>query len=131
MRFNYLFSISLLFFLSSCGFGEPSITIVLESIPPYNTSKTAIYMSGNFNDWNPKDENYRLNWLGGEKFGMELQVPQDFADSLIEYKYTRGSWEKAELTKDGKDVPNRKLPFLQKSITALDQIGSWKISKIE
>ncbi|MFT5917123.1 MAG: hypothetical protein ACJAWV_001837 [Flammeovirgaceae bacterium] len=129
MRFKYIFSVSLLIFLASCGFGEPSITIVLESIAPYNTSKTPIYMMGNFNEWNPKDENYRLNWLGGEKFGLKLEISESFADSVIEYKYTRGSLENVEVAKDGTDIRNRKLPYLKKSLTALDQIGSWE--KIE
>ncbi len=96
VQFKY-FKFAFLLLLASCRFGEPSITIVVESIPPFNTSKTAIYMAGNFNDWNPKDEEYRLNWLGGEKFGMEFKIPKNFTDSLIEYKYTRGSWDKVEV----------------------------------
>ncbi|PPK85163.1 putative alpha/beta superfamily hydrolase [Neolewinella xylanilytica] len=64
-----------------------------------------VYVAGTFNNWNARDENYRM--LPGNEpgaytytfvFGEEV--------AYLEYKYTRGGWEAVELGADGASTEN-------------------------
>ncbi len=63
-----------------------------------------IYVAGNFNNWNPKDENYKLKPLGGSRKGV---VISNIAAGNYAFKFTRGSFEKVECTADGRDISDR------------------------
>src|ERR1700694_5995961 len=63
-----------------------------------------IYLSGNFNNWNPKDENYKLKPFGGTRRGI---VIKDLASGTYAFKFTRGSFEKVECAADGRDISDR------------------------
>ena len=65
-----------------------------------------IYVAGNFNSWNPKDENYKLKPLGG---GRKAVVISNVAAGNYAFKFTRGSFEKVECTADGRDISDRVL----------------------
>lgn len=65
-----------------------------------------IYLSGNFNNWNPKDENYKLKPFGGSRKGI---VIKDLASGTYAFKFTRGSFEKVECMADGRDINDRVL----------------------
>ena len=63
-----------------------------------------IYVSGNFNNWNPKDENYKLKPFGGSRKGV---VVKDVAAGTYAFKFTRGDFSKVECTADGRDISDR------------------------
>ena len=63
-----------------------------------------IYVSGNFNNWNPKDENYKLKPFGGSRKGV---VVKDLASGTYAFKFTRGDFSKVECTADGRDIADR------------------------
>ncbi len=65
-----------------------------------------IYVSGNFNNWNPKDENYKLKPFGGSRKSI---VIKDMAAGTYAFKFTRGTFEKVECTADGRDIDDRVL----------------------
>ena len=65
-----------------------------------------IYVSGNFNNWNPKDENYKLKPFGGTRKSVVLK---DMATGTYAFKFTRGEWNKVETTSDGRDISDRVL----------------------
>lgn len=48
-----------------------------------------VYLTGNFNNWNAKDEAFRFQKIAAKKFLLKTKLP--FRE--IEYKYTRGSWD--------------------------------------
>lgn len=79
-----------------------------------------IYLTGNFNNWNAKDETFRFQKIASGKFLLKVNLP--FRE--IEYKYTRGSWDTVELDRYGNEVKNRKVntdkPLVQ------DEVFSWK-----
>lgn len=65
-----------------------------------------IYVAGNFNNWNPKDENYKLKVFGGSRKSVVLK---DLAAGVYAFKFTRGGFEKVETTADGRDISDRVL----------------------
>lgn len=65
-----------------------------------------VYVSGNFNNWNPKDENYKLKPFGGNRKSL---VIKDIAPGTYAFKFTRGSLDKMETTADGRDINDRVL----------------------
>ncbi len=82
---------------------KPSYVMVVEKVPE-NTPKDAyIYITGNFNNWNPGEEKYRLKRQADGTFRTII-----YSDlTRLEYKFTRGSWESAEGRESGKARPNR------------------------
>ena len=101
-----------------------TLTIVVEN--KSDTKITELYMAGNFNNWNPKDSKYEIKAMGGTKFGAEIRLPESFRDSVIEYKYTLGSWDVVEADSAGNTSPNRRLPYKGKPLTAIDFVFHWK-----
>jgi predicted alpha/beta superfamily hydrolase len=66
----------------------------------------AVYITGNFNSWNPKDDSYRLTQLDPNTYFIEIN--DSVLPDVIEYKFTKGGWENVELDKYGNITPNRK-----------------------
>ena len=65
-----------------------------------------IYVSGNFNSWNPHDENYKLKPFGGSRKSV---VIKDLAAGVYAFKFVRGAVDKYETTADGRDISDRVL----------------------
>lgn len=63
-----------------------------------------IYVSGNFNSWNPADEKYKLKPFAG---GRKSIVIKDLPAGTYAFKFTRGSFEKVECTADGRNIEDR------------------------
>jgi len=81
-----------------------------------------IYVAGNFNNWNPKDDNYKLKPLGGTRKGVVLK---NIAAGNYAFKFTRGSFDKVETTADGRDISDR--IFEVTADASLDfKIDGWK-----
>ena len=81
-----------------------------------------IYVAGNFNNWNPKDENYKLKPLGG---GRKAVVISNVAAGNYAFKFTRGSFEKVECTADGRDISDRVLD-ISADVSIDFVIAGWK-----
>ena len=81
-----------------------------------------IYLSGTFNNWNPKDENYKLKPFAS---GRKSIVLKDVAIGNYAFKFTRGSFDKVECMADGRDISDRVLDV--SSDVSLDlSIAGWK-----
>jgi predicted alpha/beta superfamily hydrolase len=65
-----------------------------------------IYVAGNFNNWNPADNNSKLKPFAG---GRRVIVFDDVNPGIYEYKFTRGNWDKVETTAKGENIQNRTL----------------------
>lgn len=81
-----------------------------------------IYVTGNFNNWNPKDEKYKLKPFGVSRRAIILQ---DMAAGQYEFKFTRGSFEKVETTAKGEDVPNHEITIKEDAAENFS-IPGWK-----
>ena len=85
-------------------------------------AKDEIYIAGNFNDWNPADNDSKLKPFAG---GRRIIVFNDVDTGHYEFKFTRGSWDKVETSSKGEDITNRSVDI--KGDTSLElSIAGWK-----
>lgn len=83
-----------------------------------------VFITGNFNNWNPKDYNYQLRQSDSRHYFIEIE-DEKLADD-IEYKFTKGGWENVELDKYGNITPNRKAKKSQQKVS--DTIEKWRLN---
>ena len=103
---------------------QQKIRIELNSVPQNTPANSSIFIAGNFNEWNPKDNNYQFQ-KNDKGYFIELSLN----NGSYEYKITRGGWDKVECTFDGKDIGNRTFQLDLDSTDVLVQIVSiagWK-----
>jgi predicted alpha/beta superfamily hydrolase len=82
----------------------------------------AVYLSGNFNDWKIRDDQYRMQATAPGHY--ELCLPLAELPRVLEYKYHRGSWDAVELDQDGKEIANRVVATDEGA--ARDEVTRWK-----
>jgi hypothetical protein len=79
------------------------LTVIIKQLPDYTPPGDSIFLVGNFNDWNPKDQNFRFQKLDNGRWLYNFLTPMpDF-----EFKITRSSWETVEGGTVGEPIPNR------------------------
>lgn len=83
------------------------VIIQLSYIPKETPADGSIYISGSFNDWNPKHPAAQFRKNANGVFSVELPK----SDNEIEFKITRGSWTTEEVDENGDRIPNRKFNF--------------------
>lgn len=81
-----------------------------------------IYVSGTFNNWNPKDEKYKLKPFAG---GRRSIVIKDIAAGNYAFKFTRGTIDKVECMSDGRDIADRILD-VNADVSLEVAIPGWK-----
>ena len=108
-----------LVFISTISFAQHAVTFLVKQ-PSLLHSMDHMYIAGNFNVWNPSDKNSQLKAEENGTFSITLSLP----DGNYEYKFTRGSWEKAETDSAGKGIQNRTL-HLQSDTTIRVTIPGW------
>lgn len=82
--------------------GKNDICIVINSIPESTPTNENIFISGNFNDWNPGRLRHMFNKKANGKYYIKL--PRE--NGNIEFTVTRGSWESSPVDKYGSVLPN-------------------------
>ena len=65
-----------------------------------------VYITGNFNNWNPRDTRFQLKQLDPNTYS--IGIDSQLLPEHIEYKFTKGGWENVELDQYGSITPNRK-----------------------
>src|SRR4051812_5473738 len=85
----------------SAGFGQYTLRLAVSNVA--TKKQDDIYVSGTFNNWNPRDEKYKLKLFGVSRRAIVLK---DMAAGKYEFKFTRGSMDKVETTAKGEDMPN-------------------------
>lgn len=83
-----------------------------------------IYITGNFNDWKPKDPNFEMSRTDANNF--YLDIDNSLLPEQIEYKYTKGGWENVELDRHGNITPNRKITAKTKQTK--DTVERWRLN---
>ncbi len=83
-----------------------------------------VYITGNFNNWNPKDSNYQLTASNSENYFIEID--DSLLPSTIEYKFTKGGWENVELDQYGNITLNRKAE--KTSGKTSDIVEKWRLN---
>lgn len=96
------FCITLFFISYNSTFSQYNLRLVVNNVA--TKVDDDIYVAGNFNNWNPKDPNYKLKPFAG---GRKAIVIKDLSSGNYAFKFTRGSWDKVECEADGRDIEDR------------------------
>ncbi|GGH65251.1 hypothetical protein GCM10011318_02070 [Phaeocystidibacter marisrubri] len=88
-------------------------------VPEETAFPNEIYLSGEFNNWELADDQYRAVHLGGQNY--KITLPSRLAGSA--YKINRGTWNTVEVSAKGEDIEER---HLNKSGTQRILIQNWK-----
>lgn len=95
----------ILMFTGQCLFLSAQYTLQLSTftLPENHPDQENIYLAGTFNNWNPKDEKFKLQKSSIGAYSISVSVKEKTG----QYKLTRGSWDKVECDANGNDIGNR------------------------
>lgn len=108
--------IFILFSFVSCQKG----IIIVDDVPPNTPKGAQIYITGNFNLWDPGDNRFQMKMREDSTYIVEL--PRTIGS--VYYKFTRGDWTTVEKDRCGNEVRNRHFRF-SGSDTMVHAIESW------
>ncbi|RLD76227.1 MAG: hypothetical protein DRJ10_13895 [Bacteroidetes bacterium] len=111
-----LFVLLIFFIFSSCK----QIVVKVEGIPKNTPVGADIYITGNFNLWDPGDDSYILTQNADSTYIVTL--PTTFG--RIEYKFTRGDWTTVEKDRCGNEQDDR-YAYTFDNDTIINSIESW------
>jgi hypothetical protein len=115
-KYKILLILPLMALLSGCYEMTVQVTKLPDNTPPSDN----IYISGNFNNWDPGDPDYRMRKNNDSV--LEVKLPKGIGE--IEYKFTRGDWSTVEKDICGFEIGNRKA-FYGKAEIFHDTVMSW------
>lgn len=105
-----------------CLFSQAQYAVVFKLMKyPQQHKNDSIFIAGDFNGWNPHNSLYSLGSHNEE--GNSITV--ELAAGKYEYKCTRGSWQKTESTKAGKDIGNHAFTITADTTIQI-KIAAWK-----
>ena len=101
---------SLLFLCSLvCGLSLwAQVTFVIETLPLTHPTDDPIYAAGSFNGWDAGDDDYLFTQDATTGSYWLTLGP---GSGTIEFKFTRGSWQKVETDAAGNFLPNRTFTY--------------------
>ena len=97
------------------------LTIQVNSIPANTPAEDDIFIAGNFNGWNSGSNDYILT----ENNGI-YTITINPSPGLVEFKFTRGSWESVEGNENGGFQPNHTYDYTGGAQTASTNILGWE-----
>ena len=97
------------------------VTVVIAGLPETTPENDDLYITGNFNGWNPKKNRHRFD--KDNKGNYLLNLRRDHY--TLEFKITRGSWESIEVDQYGSDIGNR-FYYYKDIDTVFIDIANWK-----
>lgn len=97
------------------------MTIVVTDIPDNTPVASSIYITGNFNYWDPGDKRFQMLPLKDSLYYIDL--PRAFG--MVEFRFTRGDWTAVEGDNCGYPVENRVHEYSNPD-TVYVSIASWK-----
>jgi predicted alpha/beta superfamily hydrolase len=116
------FFITILFaFFSACLFAQKD-SVIFILVDTSGSSTADYYLACNANAWNPADTNYRFKKDNDGTVYLNAYFEKG---SLLEFKFTKGSWNKVECSKEGFDIGNRKLKTDTAELSVF-YISGWK-----
>lgn len=97
--------------------------ISLEASPLSSAARGDIYVAGNFNGWNPRDESSRMIARGDGRYHLDIvNAPL----SSIEFAFTRGSWRSQETSSDGSSFPVHRIEAERNGAAAGFIVEHWR-----
>ena len=111
----------LIVFIGISQFSCKRVTVMVDSIPGNTPKGSNVYITGNFNNWNPADANYILELEEDSNYYVTLP----FGIGTLRYKFTRGEWATEEADVCGHFLAERIYNYNQVD-TVVNTIQSWK-----
>lgn len=108
-------------FAATVATAQYNLRIQLANVPAGKTADS-IYAAGSFNGWSPANENYLFKKNADAV--LELLIPA-LGKDRYEFKFTRGSWDKAACAASGNDIGNYSVQ-LNADTTIVYSIAAWK-----
>lgn len=105
------------------GTAQHTLTVNVSGVPPSHADDP-IYITGNFNSWNPAEEHLVLRKHADGSYGISVLL-KDVPSDRLEFKFTRGDWKTSECTADGRLVGPR-LAKLNRDTTITCRIDGWR-----
>lgn len=93
-------------------------------IPNNTPQEKALYVAGNFNNWEPGRADCKLNKQADGHY--EVLIDSLIDGDTIEYKFTCGDWQHVETTEKGGFIGNRKAAVLDGAILE-HRIENWNM----
>jgi AraC-like DNA-binding protein len=118
---KFIRSLLLIFAFASCEIAAAQVTFIIDELPNATPLEDTLFISGSFNNWNLKDENYMLKKRLDGKYAIILPNRK----GSIEFKFHRGSWAKVETNAKNDYIPNRTFTFGNGS-TVMVTIDNWQ-----
>lgn len=124
MKHTGLLFLSFFMLLASCSEeADPVLlTFRITSLPGDTPVEDRIFLAGNFNDWDAAHPEYALEKNNEGDWEISFEAPH----GTLEYKFTRGSWEKVETDPQGGEINNRKLTYQGGGGLLELQVLGWK-----
>jgi len=91
---------------------------------PKSHREDTIYITGNFNKWQPAQKAMRLSRNENGNLAITVDL-KDVPSDRLEFKFTRGNWQTLECTQEGRLVGPR-LASLHKDTSIYCKIAGWR-----
>lgn len=106
----------LMFLLPGCY----NLIVRISELPENTPAGEPIYISGNFNNWDPGDSRYIMRLNNDSVY--EVKLPKGIG--RLEYKFTRGDWSTVEKDICGYEIQDR-IAYYGRNDTVNNIIESW------
>ena len=103
-----------------CRPAEAQTLLKIDRVPANTPPTDTLFVAGSFNNWNPHSTGYAL----GKNADGTYQISLPGSLGAIEYKFTRGSWDKSETAANKQALPNRRADLRQATVVS-HQIAAW------
>ncbi len=100
--------------------GCHQVTLVVKEIPANTPPGAPLFVSGNFNYWDPGDQRYMLKLNPDSTYSARL--PR--GDGTVFFRFTRGDWHTVESDDCGNGVVDRKVTYGMED-TVVASFASW------
>lgn len=105
------------------GMAQHTLTVHVTGVPASHAGDS-IYITGNFNSWDPAGEDMVLTQHADGSYAISVLL-EDVPSDRLEFKFTRGSWLTSECTPEGRLVGPR-LGELGRDTTITCRIDGWR-----
>jgi predicted alpha/beta superfamily hydrolase len=95
------------------------MTIAVANTPQLTPLRDTLYVAGSFNNWNPRDENFRME-LGPNGYSVSFS---GVAGTTYNYKITRGNWPAVEGSATGGFIADRSLIYQSGATETISVLG--------
>ncbi len=85
------------------------VTFIIESVPADTPASDSLFIAGSLNGWEPGSPAYMLHKNADLKWS--ITIPAQAAETVIRYKFTRGSWTTVEKGPEGEEIADRSYTF--------------------